>query len=265
MSEENIQDGQGDESGAASSAVKNDVTPETHFKDEQGVPYYNRFREVSEKMEKFKDIDLDLYNRAKEYDFDEIEEALQFKNEIYSDQEKLSKVLSILKGEKREAAQKGQASPEVNQLIQRLEALENHLKSQGQAGWMEKFDSSVEGSLAESLKSDAFKDLGGNLTEFERKAVFKLVDDVYQADAAKRPSKLSLKDVPSVIQGVLKMVLDNRKGVLGGMVKKDSSPDAIKGDGSTGQRKPKPMSEEERIESMKNYMKDVETGRVPVS
>lgn len=251
--------------GAGSPPVKDGVTPETHFKDDQGVPYYNRFREASEKLEKYKDVDLDLYSRAlekfKDVDLDELEEALQFKNSVYSDQEKLAKVLAILKGEQKAGQEQ---NPELKAAIQRLEKLEQTFQSQNQSGWMKEYDSSIESSLVETLKTDVFKDLGGKLSEFEKNALTKIVDSTFEADAKKgRFAKLSIKDVPSVVHSVLKMVLDNRKGTLGGMIKKDQSPDPIKGGGQDGRPTQKPMSEEERIEAMINFSKSV-GAKVPV-
>ena len=246
--------------GAASSAVKTDVTPETHYADEKGVPYYNRFREMEEKLKGFEGVDLDLYGRAKELDLDEVEEALQFKALASKDQGKLQQILSILRDEKKAATSPAQKSA----AEERIERLERHIQGKEQASWMERYDSSVESSLNDSMKNEAFKDLGGKLTEFERSAVIKLVDDVFQADAAKgRLSKLSHNNIPDIVQGILKKVVDNRKGTLGGMVKRDQSPEPINGSGATGREKPKPMTDEQRIESMRNFMKEHESGKVP--
>jgi len=268
MSEENNQDNNaGGNSGSPSSGVTNDVKPETHFADKDGVPYYNRVQELQRKLDGFKDVDLDLYSRAKELDLDEAEEALQFKRELHSDPAKLAKVLEILKGQQQADANAGkEKNPELQAVIQELNAIKAHLQGRDQSSWMKEYDSSMENSIAESLKNEAFKDLGGKLSEFEKQAVMKLVDDTFQADAAKgKAAKLSIKDVPNVVQSVLKMVLDNRKGALGGMVRKDTSPEAMKGSGSTGQPKQKPMTDEERIEAMKQFVKDADSGRVPVA
>lgn len=251
--------------GAPSSGVKNDVTPETHFKDEKGVPYYNRYREMEEK---YKGVDLDLYGRAKEFDFDEAEEALEFKNLVYSDQKKLEKVLAVLKGEAEDAIDptksKANQSPEAKALLARIEKLEGVIQgfqqaehSKNQNSWMEKYDSGVETSIAESLKLEAFKELGGKLSDFDKRVVSKLVDDVFAADASKgKQSKLSHNDIPKVVQDVLSMVLENRKGTLSGMLRKDGGPDPIKGDGASGQPKQKPMGDKERIESGAKFIQE---------
>lgn len=251
----------GDE-GSSSSEVKADVKPEIPNADEKGVPYYNRFRELEAK---YKDVDLDLYNKAKSLDFSEVEEALNFKNEIYSDKDKLAKVLEVLKGQQAQEKSEGkQANPELQAVIQELNAIKSQLQAKDQGEWMKQYDSSVEKSLQDCLKSDDFKDLGGKLSNFEKTAIMKMVDDTFQADAAKgRLSKLSLKDVPNVVQGIMKMVSENRKESLGGSVKKDDSPQPMNGSGSSGQPKDKPMSDEERIQSMQNYMRQVEAGKVP--
>lgn len=255
--------GEGGE-GSSSSDVNSDVKPETHFADDKGVPYYNRFRESSEKLEKFKDVDLELYGRAKEFDFDEAEDALNFKQKIYSDPQKLVKVLEILKGQQAAGAAKGEVNPELKAVIQELSAIKQQLAARDQGGWMKEYDSSVNGTLAESLKAEAFKDLGGKLSEFEQKAVLKLVDDVFEADTKKgRLAKLSMNDVPKVVQSVLQMVLDNRKGNV--RFKKDGSPEPLKGNGNPGQPKGKPMTEEERHVSMANYLKEQTAAGIPLA
>lgn len=268
MSNEDQENENANGSGSPSSGVNNDVKPETHFADDKGVPYYNRFRELEEKFGKFKDVDLDLYNRAKELDFDELEESFQLKQQIYSDPDKLAKVLAILKGEiekPKNEPTKGEGNQELRQVLDRLHALEGHFKRQSQSDWMQKFDASFEQSLGDFLKAEDFKELGGKLSEFEKRALSKLVDDTFQADQSKgNLAKLSLKDVPNVLRDVLKMVLDHRRS-SGGKVKNDQSPQPINGAGGSGQHKPKPLNEEERINAMQNYMKEAEAAKIPVS
>lgn len=279
MSEENnqVQVPAGAEGGAPSSGVKNDVTPQTHYADEQGVPYYNRYRELQEKLKGYEGVDLDLYNRAKDLDLDELEEAHQFRTTVFSNPEKAAKVLAILKDEADSAVDPtksaAQQTPEVKALLQRIEKMEQQFQQQAeteqkrtQAGWMKDYDSSVESSIGQHLKDEAFKDLGGNLSEFEKKAIIKLVDDTFQADASLgKRSKLSLKDVPNIVQGVLQSVLNHRRTALGGMIRKNESPDPSKGGGPEGQPKQKPMTEHERIQAMQNYMRDADAGKVTVA
>lgn len=258
-------DGSGGDDGSSSSDVNSDVKPETHFADGQGVPYYNRVQELQRKLDGFKDVDLEKFGRLKDYDPDEVEKALEFKNKVYSDPKKLAKVLDAMKDQQSEDGKQGVKDPELAAAIQRLERLEAHLQGQGQNAWMEKYDSSVSDSIAQCLKDPNFKELGGNLSEFEKKAVAKFVDDAYQADAAKgRAAKLSLKDVPSVVQGVLKMVADNRKVAAGG-IRRDNSPAPIRGSGSTGAAKKGPMSDEDRVQAGVEFLKESEAGRNPAS
>lgn len=275
MSDEQENQNQGSanaEQGSASSAVKNDVSPETHFADEKGVPYYNRYRELESK---FKDVDLDRYGRLKDFDPDDVEEAVKFRDFVYADEKKLNKVLEILKGQAADAIDptKSQAnqSPEVKALLERIEKTEQRLQQYeqketklAQAKWMEEFDSSVSRSIEDALKAEELKDLGGKLSEFEKKAIVKFVDDAFEADSKNKPQKLSIKSVPQVVQGIMKMVLDHRKGNLGGMLKRDTSPEAIRGNGNTGTPKQKPMTDEERIEAMKNFVKESDAGKIPV-
>lgn len=263
MSEEN-QDFNENENGSSSSDVNNDVKPETHFADEKGVPYYNRYQELSRKLEGYKDVDLDLYNRAKDVDLDEAEEALSFKQQVYSDPQKLAKVMEVLKGQQQADAQAGKTeNPELKAVIQELNSIKAQIAGQNQSNWMKQYDASLESSIEQGLKNE-FKDLG-SLSEFERKAVMKFVDETFEADANSGRAKLSVKDVPRVVSGVLKMVQDDRKTRLGGMVKKDQSPESLKGNGSSGQKKPEPMDENQRFDSMKSFLRDVEAGKVPTS
>jgi hypothetical protein len=270
MSEENIdQVNLESESGASSSDVKNDVTPETHYKDEKGVPYYNRFRESEEKLKGFAEVDLDRYGRLKEFDPDEVQEAMEFKNLAYADQEKLAKVLEILKAEKKEAqAESGNQSPDVKALADKIAKLEASLskrdeaeKKKGQQEWMQKFDSSTDKAIADSLKVEAFKELGGKLSEFEKNSLKMLVDKVYEADAQGKKS-LGIDHVPKVVEGVLKLVLENRKGTAG-TLKKDESPQPINGTGNTGEKKKAPMDDAERVADGIKFLQESRAGRIP--
>ena len=259
MSDENLENLNEDGSdGASSQDVKDGVTPETHFKDEKGVPYYNRYREMESK---YKDVDLDLYKRAKDLDLEAAEDALDFKKQIYSDPKKLEKVLALLNEKSQELGDKAKANPELQAVLQELNGIKAQLQAKEQSSWMSDYDSKVSNAITELLSGEELKAIG-KLSEFEQKAVEKLVDDIFESDAKSRASKLSKSDIPSVVQGVLKMVLDNRKGSLGGMLKRDLSPDPLKGSGKTGDSK-KPMTEEERMESMTKYMQEARAGNSP--
>lgn len=268
MSEENInQEHAGNEGGSSSSDAKLDAGQTqipTH--DEKNVPYFERYKEMERK---FEGVDLDRYGRLKEFDPDEVQEAMEFKNLAYADQEKLGKVLEILKVEKKEAqAEEGFKSPEVKALADKIAKLEASIakreeaeQKKGQAEWMQKYDSSADKAIAESLKADTFKDLGGKLTEFETKSLKMLVDKVYEADAQGKKS-LGIDHIPKVVEGVLKLVLDNRKGTAG-TLKKDESPQPINGTGNTGEKKKAPMDDAERVADGVKFLQESRAGRMP--
>lgn len=258
---ENGGGGGSDDNGSDSSSVNKDVTPETHFKDENNVPYFNRFQEAQRKLDGFKGVDLELYNRLKDLDPDEVEEAIKFRNLTHSDEVKLKKILGIVKGEQ-DAGKNGKEDP--NQPPAWYVAEKNRERQeaarQSQNQWMDKYDADVASALETSLKSEDLKALGGKLSDFEKNAVLKLVDDAFAADAALarqgKRTKLTLESIPEIMSGVLKSVLQSRQGTLGGMVRKDDSPEPMKGNGNSGQPKPKAMTEKERIDAMDKYMKE---------
>jgi hypothetical protein len=245
--------------GSSSSDVNNDVKPETHFADEKGVPWYNRAQELQRKLDGFKDVDLDRYGRLKDFDPDEVEETL-------SQREKLNSELTQLRDElaKAKAASGGKPTPEVEALRKEIADFKAEQKAEkqkeGQSKWMQEFDTSTEKAVGEILKADAFKDLGGKLSEFEKNSLRVLVDKVYEADSMNKKS-LGIKHVPQVVEKVMKMILDNRKANGGFQVRKDQSPQPINGAGNSGERNKAPMTDDERVADSVKFLQEQRAAR----
>lgn len=253
-------DGSGGDGGNGGGSSSSDAKPDagqsqipTH--DEKNVPYFERFKELERK---YKDVDLDRYGRLKDFDPDEVEET-------FTEREKLNSELTQLREElaKAKAASGGKTNPEIEALRKEIADIKADKQKEGQTKWMQEFDSSTDKAVAESLKTDAFKDLGGKLSEFEKNSVRMLVDKVYEADAAGKKS-LGIQHVPKVVEGIMKMVLENRKNHLGGMLKKDDSPQPINGSGNSGEKDKGPMTDEERVADSVQFLKDQRAGKVPV-
>jgi hypothetical protein len=223
------------------------------YVDEKGVPYFNRFKEMSEKLDKFKDVDPDRWSKLKDFDPDQVARALELERFMTSDKEKFQKALALYEEQQEEAAKEESAgekkyltAEDFDKLMRQRE--EGHVRNQ----WMTEWNKQVDSSMTTVLKGDSFKDFG-DLHERDKRAVVQEVGEVFEKDANSRMPKLSLKDVPQVVGQVIKSLYEYRQSIRGQAIKKDVSPQSISGN-RTAESHKKPEGEYDENEDTKDMI-----------
>lgn len=235
---------------AAAPSPSNDVKPEVKqpdlavpYVDEKGVPYFNRFKEMSEKLEKFKDVDVDRWGKVKDFDPDKVAKALELEKLMTSNPEKFAKALALYeeqeeaKAEEEAQAEGAKSDPKyltADDLDKRLEEREY---KKAQADWMKEWKVNVEKSMLNAVKSESLKDFG-ELHDLDKEIILQKVAQKFQDDANSGNPKLSMKDVSQITDQVVKSLYEYRTAIRGQSVKKDPSPQSISGNKGDGMKKP---------------------------
>jgi len=187
-------------------------TPEAKVETPAPVDYKALYEEH---QAKYKDIDLDKYNRAKEYDYDKAQKAIEYQEKMEA--ERLRK-----EQEENESDPVKKLGHELNQVKQTLAQREQAEKQKAQAEWMDKYTKTVDSSIEQALKSD-FKDLE-ELSPAEKKLVKFTVNQAFEEDASAKVQKLNLSSVSKLVSDAVKEVKENRTFVTSRNVKKQSAP-----------------------------------------
>lgn len=225
------------EPSSSSAEVKPEVKQDTSipYVDEKGVPYFNRFKELSEK---FKDVDIDRWGKVKDFDPERVKKALELEEFMTQDSEKFRKALAVY--EEQQAEEESQNKKEETPKFLTREELDKLLQerdySKAQNDWMQKWTQGVEKSMNESIKSESYKDFG-DLHDLDKEIIVKKVGEIYEKDANSKFPKLSLKDISNVTDQVVKSLYEYRMAVRGQAVKKDSSPQSITGNKGDAMKK----------------------------
>jgi len=250
----------------------NDVKPEVKqasdvpYVDEKGVPYFNRFKEMSEKLEKFKDIDPEKWAKVKDFDPEQVSRALELEKFMTSDKEKFQRALALYEEQqeaKEQAKSKEESTPKYLTKEEASRLLEEHEKqkelSRQQDEWMSDWRKSVDSSMLTVLKGESFKDFG-ELHDRDKKAVIQEVGEIFKKDAESKFPKLDLQKVPEIVSQVMKGLQEYRNYVRSQAIKKDGSPQSISGNQGVDSKKKaedSELDENEEVKDMINIYKEL--------
>ena len=257
---------------ASSSDVKADVSSEkiaTH--DDKGVPYYNRYRELEDK---YKGVDLDKWKELSGIDLTAYKSEKEWMDLLLGEKELYEQVLGIIKGYKKPApaAVKTQDDPALVEMRKKLESLEN---------WKTATEKEREEIVSEQVRTEyesrygkevtaALKAKGiASLSAIEKQWLRNTVDNEYKTDweqsqATKTQPKIGWNELPKLVQKHLATVDSARREALKGSVRKDGSPDAMHGGGSSQfmQKPPSNETKAQRVQRIANELKDGMAGPV---
>lgn len=210
---------------------------------QQATPDYKKLYE--ENQAKFKDVDLDKYNRAKDFDFDKAQEALEFKEAQEAER---------LKKEQEEANKDpiNKLTSELGQVKQTLAQREKADREKAQSDWMKQYHSGIDSSIEMALKGD-FKDLE-ELSPAEKKLVKLAVNDAFEQDSRQKVQKLNLGQINSVVADAIKEVKENRTFVTSRQVKRGPSNPALP-TAQDGAAPKQLMTTGQKIEAMAEHMR----------
>ena len=208
-------------------------------------------------MEELSGIDLTTYKSEKEW-----MDLLLGEKELYE------QVLNLIKGYKKAppATIKTQDSPELAEVRKKLAVLE---------GWKTATEQERQELIGEQVRTEyesrynkeldsAMKVKGlASLTAIEKQWLRNTVDDEYRQDweqsqATKTQPKIGWNELPKIVQKHLATVDSARREALKGSVRKDGSPDAMHGGGSSQFMKKPPANETkaQRVQRIANELKD---------
>lgn len=245
---------------APESSSSADVKPEVKasdvpYVDDKGVPYFNRFKELSEKLEKFKDVDPEKWSKVKDFDPDRVSRALELEGLLTSDKEKFAKALALYEEQQEaieEAKESGKQAPKYLTPEDFDRLMNERDKKKIQADWMSEWKRQVDSNMTTVLKNDAFKDFG-SLHDRDKKLIMQEVGEVFEKDASSKAPKLSMKDVPQVVENVMKSLHEYRAHIRGQAITKDVSPQSISGNRSAESHK-KADAEYDEVEETKDMI-----------
>ena len=243
---------------SSSSDVKKDVKSGKDS-DDKGVSWENRAKEFERKLKSYDGVDLEKWAKAKDLDFDRVEKALKLDKLVTKDRETMEKVFQAL-GVKKDSeggsskGSKDSGNPEIREVKEMVAKLAARLEAQDSKEWMDKYRSSMDTAISESLKKDDFKDAGGPLKKNERRLLIKLVDETFERDSRLDEPKLGHDDVPSVVEKVLKEIISDRKEEEENKSTKNSkTPNPIKG-GQGGSKKQEEPEDRDEIQEVKDMI-----------
>ena len=216
--------------------------------------------------EKLKGVDLDKWSKVKDLDPDEVQEAMKAYGIMSEDEGKFKKVMEILeaKEEIKKAEAAGQGTSALEQRLKaaedRLNGIETEKKQAISRDWMGRYEKNIDSALT------AQKDLA-TLSPLEKKAVRHFVDQKFEADAKQRKPSLGLPDVAKFVAEAIKEVKEHRAFILSASIKKDTSPDGISGNKSSGlpSEKKKPLESGDRIASMQKEWSQAQADKAHVA
>ncbi len=185
---------------------------ETPKQETPAVDYKKQYEEVSAK---YKDVDLERYERAKDFDFEKAQAALKFQEKLEADR---------LAKEQEEANRDplNKLSSEVGRIKQTLAQKEAAEKRSQQDSWMRQYHQGVDTAIDTALKGE-FKDLE-ELSPAEKKLIKLSVNQAYEADAMQKVHKLGHEQIGGLVAQAIKEVKENRTFITSKSVKRQTSP-----------------------------------------
>ena len=212
---------------------------------QEAAPDYKKMYE--ETQTKYKDVDLERWERAKDFDFDKAEEAMTAaEKRAAREQEESEENEEGSEGEQQEGESKSQYEKRIAKLEKAVSDQSRQSKEQMRANWMERYGQNIESSISSELKG-AFKDLE-ELSPQEKKYVKGFVDQAYEQDAGSKTPKLSLQTVGKIVSQAVKEVKENRAWITGRKVKAPSHPSMPNAQDAAAPKKL--MSQSEKLEAM---------------
>jgi len=212
------------------------------------IDYKAEHEKLQEQLKKFEGVDLEKWNKAKEFDFEKAEKAIQ------SQESREQEEREAQEEKDREEAEKDPVTglkKEVEGIKDSLAKKEAAERERVQNDWMDKFNKSIDNSIDEALKTDS-KDLE-ELSPQEKKYVVAIVNQLYEVDASQKVPKLNLTTISKVVSDVMKEVKENRTFLAGKKIRNQSHP-AIPSS-QDGVLPSTPKTDGERLEAMVNFYK----------
>ena len=255
----------------SSSDVKTDVKSDAiPAHDEKGVPYYNRYRELEEK---YKGVDLDKWKVLSNIDPNVYKSEREWMDMLMGEKELYDQVMGIIKGYKKPAPSNVSQTPELAEMRKKMEALESWktaTETEKQELIAEKvrteYDSRYNKEVEAGLKSKNIQ----SLTTIEKQWLRNSVDDEYRKDwqesqANKSQPKIGWNELPTIVKKYMDAIDGARREALKGSVRKDGSPDAMHGGGSSQfiVKPSKNESKAQRVERIANEFKQQLDGAKP--
>jgi hypothetical protein len=204
------------------------------------IDYKAEHAKLQEQLKQFEGVDLDRWNKAKDFDFDKAQEALTFKEQQEAEQARL---------EEEKNGQKPEIEKRLENVEKTLTLKEQQEQTRLQNEWMDKFERSIETGIDQALKAD-FKDLE-ELSPQEKRFVETLVHKAYENDAAQKAPKLNLTTVGKVVSEAIKDVKENRAFIMKRGVKTPTNPALPTA--QDGALPKQGMTDSQRLEAMVNH------------
>lgn len=230
------------------------------------APEINWQERATQAEEKLKGVDLEKWEKVKELDPEEVQEAMKAYGIISEDEGKFKKVMEILeaKEEAKAAEAAGKPTSELDSKVAALEAklngFEQEKRKELSQAWMQKYETNFESAVADQ------KEVAG-LSPLEKRAVRNYVNEKFAADSKQKKPVLGLPDVARFVAEAVKEVKDHRAFILKGAVKSDTSPDGISGNKTSGVtvEKKKPTEAADRIASMQKDFAQIQKDKAHIT
>lgn len=219
------------------------------------VDYKAEYEKTQAQLKQFEGVDLDRWSKAKDFDFDRAEKAIQAQEKYEQEQREAQEAKDREENERDPVTGLKKDIDGIKQSLAQKDAAE---KQKVQTEWMEKFHRGLENSLDQALKGE-FKDLQ-ELSPQEKKYVVAMVNQTYEQDSLQKVPKLNLQTVSKVVAEVVKEVKENRSFLASKRVTGQKHP--VTPSAQDGALPGSPKTDGERLEAMVNFYKGGREGQV---